>query len=367
MAEGEEATTSVPEYSAEDIEAVLGLAGADMEEEEEAPLEEEVTEEEKGKGGEEETTGDKKWFDELGDEDLRKFVSKYEKRDDLLKLLGIDLSKDDKGSKNDKEWWRDRIKDQKLRDHAGRFTTEEDLVKAHLDLRNRLSRSIVIPGKGASEEEKNNFSAAVNKLLGVPTKPEGYEFPIVKGEKLTDAQVAARKGWSEFFHAHHVPKATAEALLGKFYQDVQTGKRAMSVEDDKYAQETEAELKEEWGQDYDTNKVLAARAAKELFGEDFSLVMEATTSKGRLLMDTPFMLRALGRIGREMSEGVMDIMTDTEKETLEDQVKDVRKRADEAKNKGETRLANKLFAEEQKLLARLVGSKPIVGSTGRTV
>ena len=71
------------------------------------------------------------------------------------------------------------------------------------------------------------------------------------------------------------------------------------------------------------------------------------------------MLRALSRIGREMTEGSMDIMTDAEKETIDDQVTDMRKRAAEAKESGDTRLANKLFQKEQELLAKVVGKSSL--------
>ncbi|KKK86982.1 hypothetical protein LCGC14_2757810, partial [marine sediment metagenome] len=103
-----------------------------------------------------------------------------------------------------------------------------------------------------------------------------------------------------------------------------------------------------------------------LFGDEFDNVMQTELSNGHLLMDSTFMLRALARIGREMSEGSMDVMTENERETIDDQVKDVRKRADEAKEEGNTRLANKLFKEEQDLLTKVVGKKPIVGGGGRT-
>ncbi|KKM16826.1 hypothetical protein LCGC14_1681860, partial [marine sediment metagenome] len=38
----------------------------------------------------------------------------------------------------------------------------------------------------------------------------------------------------------------------------------------------------------------------------------------------------------------------------------------DAKDEGNTRLANKLFKEEQELLSKVVGKKPIVGGGGRT-
>ena len=94
--------------------------------------------------------------------------------------------------------------------------------------------------------------------------------------------------------------------------------------------------------------------------------MQAELASGRLLMDATFMLRSMARVGREMSEGSMDVMTDGEKETISDQVQEVRKRIAAAKDEGNSRLANKLFQDEQGLLTKMVGKTPIVGAGSRT-
>ncbi len=348
-----------------DIEGGEEEAGGKGEEEAGGKGEEETKgageEETKGAGEEEENT---KWFEEtITDESLRKFAGEFETQDALMeamsglqKALGMESVKD----------WRKGIEDEKLQEHASRFTSPADVVKHHLELRQKLSSALIPPGKGASKEDKEVFASRLSKMLGVPEKPEDYEFPALeKGVELTDDEKQSRTEWAGFFHQIHLPKPMASAILSQIAKKSVEDKEAVKVADDRFAEKSTAQLEAEWGEDYDVNRTSSVRAARELFGDEFDSVMQAEMSNGRLLMDSTFMLRGLARIGREMDAGSMDVMTDSEKETIDDQVLDVRQRAADAKDEGNTRLANKLFKEEQELLSKVVGKKPIVGG-GRT-
>ena len=320
------------------------------------------------KDDKDEGAGDKepKWFEEtITDKSLRKLAGEFETQDALMeavgglqKALGVEPIKD----------WKKGIEDEKLREHAGRFTSPADVVKRHFELRQKLSSALIPPGKSASKEDKEVFASRLSKMLGVPEKPEDYEFPApAEGVQLTDDEKKSRGEWAGFFHQIHLPKPMADAILGRFAEETTAGKVAIEQADTRFADESTAKLEAEWGDDYDVNRTAASRAGRELFGDEFDSVMQAELSNGRLLMDSTFMLRALLRIGREMSEGSMDVLTENERETIDDQVKDLRKRANEAKESGDTRLANKIFKQEQELLTKVVGKTPIVGAGGRAI
>ena len=317
---------------------------------------------EKADAGDEEP----KWFEKtITDESHRKIAGEFETQDALMetigglqKALGVEPVKD----------WKKDIEDKQLREHADRFMSPADVVKHHFELRQKLSAALIPPSKGASKEDREVFAARLSKMLGVPEKPEDYEFPApAEGVQLTDAEKTSRTNWAGFFHQIHLPKPMADAILNRFAEEHKTGTEAVQESDDRFAEESTAKLEAEWGDDYDVNRTAASRASRELFGDEFDNVMKAELSNGHLLMDTTFMLRALARIGREMNEGSMDVLTEDERETIDDQVKDVRKRANDAKEEGNTRLANKLFKQEQELLTKVVGKTPIVGGGGRAV
>lgn len=359
---GDEAAAKAEADKAAADEAAKAEADAKAKADEEDAAAAKAKSEEKGKGDEED---DAKWYQEnITDDNLVKFADQFESRDALLetvaniqKALGIEPTKD----------WLQSIGDEKLRDHAARFTSPTDMAKAHLDLRTQLSQALVFPGKNASKEDREAFAGKLAKMLGVPKTPEGYEFPAPeKGVEVTEADKLAQTSWAKFFHEIHLPKKHADAILARFAEETKEGEAALAKEDERFAEKTEAELQREWGDQYDTNKTLAMRAGQELFGESFEDIMAAEMANGRMLMDSAFMLRGLAKIGREMSEGNVDVMTDQERETIDDQIKDVRQRAADAQSKGDTRLANKLFAQEQELLKKVVGNKPIVGAQSRT-
>ena len=79
--------------------------------------------------------------------------------------------------------WRAGIADERLRRYADTYASPADLAKAALDLRQKLSNAVTVPGKGASEEEHATF----RKRLGIPDTPDGYEVEIPEGIEMSAA------------------------------------------------------------------------------------------------------------------------------------------------------------------------------------
>ena len=147
--------------------------------------------------------------------------------------------------------------------------------------------------------------------------------------------------------------------------------QATLVEADKvFAKSQETDLRSEWKDDYDKNKTLANRAFSQIAtraGLNLDSLGKIETKDGRFLMDRAEMLRIFSVIGREMAEGSLGpALSDDERDTVADEVRDVRKQITEAQAAGDSKRADKLYATEQKLLAKM-GNKPIVGSAGRLV
>lgn len=291
----------------------------------------------------------KQWYSGFEGDGVKRAASDFENREAFLKSIGMEASDD----------WRGSITDEKLREHANRYNSVTDITRNNLDMRTQLSGALVPLKKGATDEEKTEYVTKLNKMLGVPAEPTGYEFPDNSEDgSTTEEQDASRERWQGVFHANHVPKQTADALLAEFSREAQEAQETIKKADDAYVAATEAQLRSEWPNDeYDANKTIAARAARELFGGDFEDMMEMTTSKGQLLMDSAPMVRMMAKIGREMSEGNAELMTAAERETVEDQIADLRSRSSAASAEGNNRLANKLYQEEQELLGKLSGNK----------
>jgi hypothetical protein len=53
-----------------------------------------------------------------------------------------------------------------------------DVLKAYGDVDSKLKGAIVVPGEGATDEQKAEFQAKVRQALGVPEKPEAYQVKV---------------------------------------------------------------------------------------------------------------------------------------------------------------------------------------------
>lgn len=277
---------------------------------------------------------------------------------------GDEGAKDIADAKTD-DWRSDLPED--LRKTAERFNSKADAVRAIESFRKRESQ-VRVPGKNATEEE----IAAYRKAVGIPEKPEGYEFgDLQDGKDLTDDIKASRKEWGKRFHDLGIPKDAAKAL-SKMVSDDQQKYLAAQVEADKeFSKAQEDALRGEWKGDFDKNKTLANRAFKEVAeraGLSLDDLRKIETKDGRFLMDRAEVVKLFSIIGREMAEGSLGpSLTDGERENLEDQIRDTRKQISEAQGEGDSKRANRLYQKEQALIAKTKGNRPVVGSAGRMV
>jgi hypothetical protein len=262
--------------------------------------------------------------------------------------------------------WRAGIKDEALRKHADRFTSLEEMTRANVDARQKLSRAIIPPGKGAADEDV----AAYRKAIGVPEAADGYEFPEIPKEAMTDEIVAERGRWAERFHNMNVPAETAKALATAVLEEQAAAFEAQKKADAKFAEESEAELKAEWGASFDANKaagVSAIRAMADRAGVEPEDILNIETKEGKFLSDDPRMVKIFSTIGRELiAEGSIDphISADAAAK-IDDEISTLREKQSEASAKGDNRAANRFYQQEQALLEKRGKAQPIVGADGR--
>lgn len=259
--------------------------------------------------------------------------------------------------------WRDSFTDPELRKHAERFTTPEELAKAHRGMRDQLAKAIVPPGKDAKPEE----IAAYRKAIGVPEKPEEYKFATPAGREPTDGDKAFQGTMAKLFHGANISAEQAEKLNAGWNEYVDATMKAEAAADAKFAETATAELKAKWGADYDKNLAFANRAAAKIYGDRLTDARGIQTKDGRFVLDHPLMVEAFATIGREMGEDrIGPAMTDSEKQTIQQQIDDLQTKRVAAQSKGDSVTAQRLADEQRALYAKLDNS-PIVGSQGRTV
>lgn len=297
----------------------------------------------------EETTPE--WVTSIEDPDLKGAVSKFESPESLFDAIGYKAPD-----------WKDGLDDE-LKQTADRFTSKEDAIRAIANLRKRESQ-IRVPGKDATDEERSAYL----KAIGVPEDPKEYEFPELSEDEMSEDVVANRSKWAERFHNLNIPKESAAALIQAVAEDAAAVREAQAKADEAFVVQQEETLKSEWKADYEKNHELAKRAFEEIaqrVGLNVDDVLNIEGKDGRSLLGRAPVVKMFALLGKEMGESSFGkMLSESELETLDDEVRSIRDQIAEAQSKGDSKLANKLHQKELALLEKK-GDQPIVGSRGR--
>ena len=160
-----------------------------------------------------------------------------------------------------------------------KYDTEQAAFEGHVSLDKLRGNSIALPKEDATDEEKVEQMGKIFDKLGRPETPEGYELAIPaelpESLKPTDEAVAEFYKWS---HGQGLSQAQMQAIA-----ELQAQKIIGSMEASKAAQEAAnanveseraakrekdlAELKVEWGEDFD-KKMDLAEEAYEVYGKN---------------------------------------------------------------------------------------------------
>jgi hypothetical protein len=264
--------------------------------------------------------------------------------------------------------WRSILKSDEAKEFAKNSPDLDHFAARALEMRKQLSSAIIKPGKDAKPEA----IAAYRKALDIPDDPKGYEF--VKPEYMSDEDFASENtkaslaNIAKVAHEAGAPKAAVAALWSFYTQAEAKALENAKAADKSFVEQTEAQLRKDWGADFETNKTFANRAFyhwAEKAGVDASTLKGLKTAGDRFLVDHPEIMRVFGTIGREMGEGTLgSVHSESDIAALDGQIEAKRTAIREAKAKGDSRKANALYQEVMSLQAKK-GNGPIVGTAGK--
>ena len=173
------------------------------------------------------------------------------------------------------------------------FNNMEDFVKSYLHAQKLVGADkIPVPNKHATEEDWNE----VFKRLGAPNDPNDYKYDF-KDQEMDQGQV------QEFNKTAHrlglLPKQ-AEGLI-KFYNEMNVNNAASQEEAAAQAQmNVEAELKKEFGPQYNKRLDQAKRLAVNSLGQDF--LQNTYLKDGSRLGDNLNVIKAFSDLADKLSE-----------------------------------------------------------------
>jgi hypothetical protein len=173
------------------------------------------------------------------------------------------------------------------------FDNMEDLLKSYLHAQKMVGADkIPVPNKFATDEDwKEVFTR-----LGAPKSPEDYKYSF-KDDQVDPNQL---KSFNETAHRLGLLPKQAEALV-KYYNDLNKGQseqlEAQAIE----AQtKTEADLKKEFGPQFNKRLDQAKRLAINTLGEDF--LNKTVLKDGSRLGDNLEVIKAFSNLADKLSE-----------------------------------------------------------------
>ena len=173
------------------------------------------------------------------------------------------------------------------------FNNMEDFVKSYLHAQKLVGADkIPVPNKHATEEDWNE----VFKRLGAPSDPNDYKYDL-KDQEM-DSQ--AVQEFNKTAHRLGLLPKQAEGLI-KFYNEMNVNNAASQEEAAAQAQmNVEAELKKEFGPQFNKRLDQAKRLAVNSLGQDF---LENTYLKdGSRLGDNLNVIKAFSDLADKLSE-----------------------------------------------------------------
>ena len=202
--------------------------------------------------------------------------------------------------------WKDSISEEYRKDpNIEKFTEADALAKSYINAVKMIGQDkIVIPTKNSTQE---TWDEAYTKL-GRPESADKYNFNIKSD--VINMDESAIKSFAEQSHKLGLNNKQAAGILD-FYKNNMEGSAQQAKIDTQTAQaNSEQELRQEWGRDFDGKVKQAGALAKANINPE---ILDMTLSNGIRLGDHPEIIKGFAKIANMMSE---DKIVATESENV---------------------------------------------------
>ncbi|MCK5089324.1 MAG: hypothetical protein KAI25_07765 [Hyphomicrobiaceae bacterium] len=262
------------------------------------------------------------WFNDMVNDDTPpervEFLKSFDTQDALI----------DSGMAAKNANWRDAFagEDDKFKSQLERYNSPEDLGKAFREQRATISSGNLkqTPDENATPEDLAAFRAA----NGIPAEASGYLENLPEGLVLGEEDKEIFENFSGAMHEMNVEPQVMHKVIDWYNGFAEDQQDAMAELDNGHHQETEDQLRTEWGTDYRANINLVGSLIETTFGEEnASAILNARDAEGRALMNIPGVLQGLADISRQLNP-VAQLAPSTGRtadQTLEDEIGELEK------------------------------------------
>lgn len=260
-----------------------------------------------------------------------------------------DLPADDRTGSGEAADWRSMLPPE-MHNFANQFASPADAVKTALDLRQKLSTSVQVPGADTDPAKR----LEVFNRLGRPETVDGYNVTPPENApdwvSLEDESVqGAQRSFLEAMHGTGATQEMVDAAFGWYWNHLSDSESARDRVLEEELANAEAGLRREWGREFEGNLEHAGRAVAAFGGHELGDTLEQFG-----LSNHPAVIRAFARVGRTMGEDTMisGPMTDTTRDQLKQRAEDLVAEDDYWTNEAHQR-------EMREIMLQLYGEKEI--------
>ena len=171
------------------------------------------------------------------------------------------------------------------------FTDTAGLAKGYSELYSKMGDRVKMPTADSPAEEKSAFY----KQLGRPDTADGYTKPtLAEGEEVNEAFFS---GMTAVAHESGLSGAQFDKMVKRYLDFEAQTKEAQVVEFNRYREESDRKLHEEYGADYDKNIELSKRAYTEYASDDLKELL--ATDKYKSMLNEPSFINMMVEIGKK--------------------------------------------------------------------
>jgi len=191
--------------------------------------------------------------------------------------------------------------DEKLVQRLSRFNSPSNVAKSWVALNNKMSSGEVVPskpGEDATDDEMN----AWRETQGIPSEPAGYLENMPEGLVFGEQDEPALNSFLENAHAKDMPPSAVHDALSWYHENEQNALAMRHEFDLAIRQETEDELRAEWGNEYRANLNGMNNLVETYSDEDFATnLFNARMPDGTLVGDNATFIRMMTDINTEVN------------------------------------------------------------------
>jgi len=203
--------------------------------------------------------------------------------------------------------WKEAIPEDLRNDpNISKFTELEALAKSYVNATRMIGQDkVAVPNNNSTDDQWNE----VYDKLGRPESPDKYKLEVKSDVVPLDE--SAVKSFAENAHQLGLNNKQAQGIL-EFYKNSMEGSAQQSRIDTETAQaNAEAELRKEWGGNYDNNIKKAGSVAKANMNPQ---ILDMELKDGTRLGDHPEVIKGFANIANLLSE---DKLVGTESESVD--------------------------------------------------